>query len=266
MKFDGNFDRVAEIYDETRRLPEWVIARVRDRVLEATGATPETRFLELGIGTGRIALPFIQLGYSYTGVDISRNMLEQLRQKIGEREKVTLVEGNIASLPFEDESFDVVVAVHILHLVADWREALAEVRRVLKPGGHFVLGSDGGTAGDPSGDARRQWRTLVEERGVSVRPEYGSRGAVEEELTAQGARIAVYRVAHWESDDRPLDWLEEQRNRIFSATWNVPEEVLHDVHQQMLIWATAQFGTVDRPVRSAFDFLLSVSRWPASGS
>jgi ubiquinone/menaquinone biosynthesis C-methylase UbiE len=262
MTFEGNFDRVAGIYDETRRLPDWVVTRMRDRVVDATGTTRQTRFLELGIGTGRIALPFIEAGYDYTGVDISRKMVERLRQKAGPRDNVTLVDADITRLPFADDSFDVVMAVHILHLVPAWRQALAEARRVLKPDGAFVLGSDGSAPGDPSSEVRRQWRAFVEERGIVLRPDAGSRADIEEEQTSQGAKIAIYRVAHWEIDFRPLDHLEEQRKRVFSATWDVPDDVLLEVHQKMLAWTAENYGNVDRPVKSAWDFLISVTRWP----
>ena len=76
-----NFDRVAGIYDATRGLPEEAGTRVAEGIIEAVHATPTTRFLELGVGTGRVAIPVASRGYSYTGVDISTEMMARLREK-----------------------------------------------------------------------------------------------------------------------------------------------------------------------------------------
>ena len=70
-----NFDRAAAFYDATRALPDGVAEQVRDAVLDRVGARPGTRFLEVGVGTGRIALPFVRAGHAYCGVDLSVAML-----------------------------------------------------------------------------------------------------------------------------------------------------------------------------------------------
>jgi len=62
-----SFDRAAEYYDNTRGFPEGVDEQIRAAIVNYTGASFNTRFLELGVGTGRIALPFIQAGYDYSG-------------------------------------------------------------------------------------------------------------------------------------------------------------------------------------------------------
>ncbi|WP_414520260.1 class I SAM-dependent DNA methyltransferase, partial [Synechococcus sp. H55.10] len=75
------FDRAADFYDATRSFPPAVEEEIADAILAAVGATPETHFLEVGIGTGRIALPLIRRGCPYTGIDISERMLAVLRRK-----------------------------------------------------------------------------------------------------------------------------------------------------------------------------------------
>ena len=259
-----SFDRVASIYDATRAVPDGVIARVADCILAATRAGPDTKFLELGIGTGRIALPFIERGYAYTGVDISRRMMDRLRAKVPpDRENLSLLEADVTDLPFPDGSFDVILTVHVLHLVPEWRKALDEARRLLVPYGYFVEAHDGSLPGDPGDEIRRRWRTLVEETGTRLRPDYGTARALEAELTAQGCRTAVYRVAQWEHELRPIDLLEEQRNRVFSLSWDVPDDVLAAVHQKMLGWARERYGDVHRPITAHEEFMVSVSRYPS---
>src|SRR5689334_15240561 len=143
-----SFDRAVEYYDATRGYAEGVAERIRDAIVKETEADQNTRFLELGVGTGRIALPFIQAGYDYTGVDLSQPMMDKLEQKLTEDPakanfRYKLQQGDVTSLPFPDNSFDVIITVHVLHLIDNWQEAINEARRVLrKPGGKFILGYD----------------------------------------------------------------------------------------------------------------------------
>ena len=176
-----NFDRVADIYDATREMPSFVYDRIVDRVVAATHASAETRFLEIGVGTGRIAVPFLEHGYRFTGVDISERMMDRLRAKVrGQDVALTLVHGDVTELPFEDGSFDVVLAVHILHLVSDWQRAVREARRVLASDGYLVLGYEHSLSDAPGNELRHQWQAFVAEAGVTLSDRSGSWPAIEE--------------------------------------------------------------------------------------
>jgi ubiquinone/menaquinone biosynthesis C-methylase UbiE len=155
------------------------------------------------------------------------------------------------------------LTVHVLHLVPEWKKALQEVRRVLRPMGSFVRAHDASVPGSAGDQIRRTWRQFVEAAGVSLRPDYGSWQAVDTELTAQGCRTAQYRVALWTQEFRPIDFLEAQRSRAFSMTWEVPEAVLSSVHEQMLSWAREQYGDVRRSLSSEYELVVSVSRFPS---
>src|SRR5439155_3057000 len=173
------FDRAAEYYDTTRGYADGSAERIRDAIAAYTGAGRDTRFLELGVGTGRIALPFIRAGYDYTGVDISAAMMARLAGKLagdaGAAYRYQLHEADITALPFEAARFDVIIAVHVLHLVEDWQRAVQEARRVLRPGGWLLCGSDE-MAGEDSASAdlslpaplrmRRKWWELRRELGL----------------------------------------------------------------------------------------------------
>ena len=88
-----------------------------------------SRVLEVGIGTGRIALT---LDVPIVGLDLSRPMMDVLRSK---SDAVPLIEGDATRLPFPDGSFDAAYAAHVLHLIPAWRDAFAEMVRVVRPGG-----------------------------------------------------------------------------------------------------------------------------------
>jgi ubiquinone/menaquinone biosynthesis C-methylase UbiE len=254
-----NFDRVADIYDATRALPEGVPEQVAGRIVAATHANSDTTFLELGIGTGRIALPLVKRGYPYIGVDISTKMLDQLRSKLApDTTNLRLLQADVTELPFEDNSVDVALQVHVFHLIPEWKKALTEAWRVLRPDGYFITAYDGSVKDDPGAVIRQKWQELVKEAGIPLR-EYARR-ALDTELTARGYRTAVYRVARWEAEFRPITLLEEQRQRTFSASWNVPDGVLESVHQKMVAWATEEYGDIERVIPTRFEFTVAVSR------
>ena len=102
-------------------------------------ARPETSFLEPGVGTGLNVLPLIKQGYSVTGIDVSQEMLNQLCQKLHEiPQNLNLIHADASRLPFSNESFDVVLTVHMIHTVDNWKTFLDEIERVLKPKGFYL--------------------------------------------------------------------------------------------------------------------------------
>src|SRR2546425_4865974 len=118
-----SFDRVAAIYDETRGLAPRAMARVLAVLVDQLQGK---RVLEVGVGTGRYAVPLQKSGVRVVGVDISRKMVEFGLAK-GLRD---VVFADAARLPFVSGAFDVATTNHVLHLIPDWQEALREKLRV----------------------------------------------------------------------------------------------------------------------------------------
>jgi SAM-dependent methyltransferase len=132
-----SFDRAAEFYDETRGFPPGEETRVAAFLARAGGLTSSSRLLEIGIGTGRIALPLsAQVGAVY-GADLSSRMLARLNAK-RHSEAVFAVQADATRLPYASHVFDAAVTVHVFHLIPAWREALAELARVLKSDGKLL--------------------------------------------------------------------------------------------------------------------------------
>jgi len=111
--------------------------------------SPQARVLELGCGPATLwvkNLGRIPEGWDITLSDFSPGMLEDARRDLGEyqhRFKFEVVDAQ--SIPFDDESFDAVIANFMLYHVPDRPKAFAEIYRVLKPGGRFyaaTLGKD----------------------------------------------------------------------------------------------------------------------------
>ena len=258
-----NFDRVADIYDETRGLPPGMDERIMEAIVAATHAEPDTRFLELGIGTGRVALPFVRHGYAYTGVDISEQMMNVLRDKVGpEARNLELITGDVAHLPQADGSVDVVLAVHLLHLVPNVRVVLQEVQRVLAPMGHLVVAGNDTVPDDPRREIQGQWREFVQQAGVELPSNERGQTPGQTELWEMGAQTTVFHVGSWARPFRPADLLQEQRDRVFSLSWSVPDDVLEQVDHQMQDWVNTRYGSADVELETRQEFLLSVSQFP----
>lgn len=124
-----------------------------DAMLAAADPSPGVRVLDLGCGAGHTALAFAARGAEVTGLDLTAAMLAQGRRMAGERglSNVEFREGDAAAIPFPAAHFDVVTSRLSAHHYAQPRRAVAEVARVLRPGGRFFL-VDSVSPADPAQD------------------------------------------------------------------------------------------------------------------
>jgi ubiquinone biosynthesis O-methyltransferase len=125
------------------------LGRITDQIEEALiigliGPIRSERVLDVGCGDGMLSVRLAREGADVTGLDSDPRMLAAARDRASRsRAVVAYVEGNATSLPFADDSFDVVVAVTVLCFVPDAGRALSEMARVLRPGGRLVIGELG---------------------------------------------------------------------------------------------------------------------------
>ena len=107
----------------------------------------DSRILELGSGPGLLwksSIDRIPAGWKITLSDLSPGMLDAAwRNLVVTGRAFQFKEIDAQSIPFEDETFDVVIANHMLYHVPDRSKALSEIKRVLKPGGHLVATTAG---------------------------------------------------------------------------------------------------------------------------
>jgi ubiquinone/menaquinone biosynthesis C-methylase UbiE len=106
---------------------------------------PKTaRALEIGCGAGFLAIALAQRGFRVDAVDHAPSMVQLTRRHARETGMDRLIHtaiGDVHELSFEDESFELIVALGVINWLHDLKKALAEIRRVLKPSGYAVLNS-----------------------------------------------------------------------------------------------------------------------------
>ncbi|MDX6482744.1 MAG: demethylmenaquinone methyltransferase / 2-methoxy-6-polyprenyl,4-benzoquinol methylase [Gaiellaceae bacterium] len=130
------FDAIARVYDPMNRiLTAGLDGRWRRRTAEAVVRGGD-RVLDACCGTGDLALADARAGGTVTGLDFSEPMLERARRKSA---SIQWIQGDALALPFPDGSFDAVTVGFGVRNVDDLEHGLAELRRVLRPGGRVGI-------------------------------------------------------------------------------------------------------------------------------
>ncbi|ONI80285.1 SAM-dependent methyltransferase [Saccharothrix sp. ALI-22-I] len=169
-----------------------------DFFLSVVDETPAARVLDLGCGTGRLALGLAAAGHAVTGVDPAAASLAAARAKAG-AERVMWVEGSTDCLP--DAAFDVAVMTsHVAQFFVtdeEWARALADLRRALVPGGRLVFDTR-----DPRARRWERWNPVESRDRVTLAD--GVDVVVWTEVTAVegGAVTFVHHYAFSDGDER----------------------------------------------------------------
>jgi ubiquinone/menaquinone biosynthesis C-methylase UbiE len=137
MKAD-HYDSFAESYSTDNESSIFNAYYERPAMLDLAGDVNGRRVLDAGCGSGPLAAALVAKGAVVTGFDGSPAMVELARQRLGENADLHVADLS-RPLPFADAAFDDVVVSLVLHYLQDWTAPLAELRRVLEPGGRLLL-------------------------------------------------------------------------------------------------------------------------------
>lgn len=133
----SSYARWAPIYDRTfGSITKTGRSCAVDYINETNGSV-----LEVGVGTG-LSLSEYKKSLSVTGIDFSHEMLAKAREKVQQMnlsQVAELRQMDARQLDFPDSSFDTVVAMHVMSVVPEPEIVMAEIERVLKPGGRVVI-------------------------------------------------------------------------------------------------------------------------------
>jgi ubiquinone/menaquinone biosynthesis C-methylase UbiE len=246
-----SFDRAAGYYDQTRSLPAELMELLISRLFAEI--PPEGRCLEIGIGTGRIALPLTNRGVRVVGVDISGEMLRKLIANAA-RSAPPVAIADATRLPFRDGTFSSAVAAHVLHLIPAWKTALDELTRVLVPGG-VLLASKGA-------ELRVDWQVKVRRRFFAEAgdppwpPGIATMQELDQEMRGRGAAVRKVEDVRDEGASSISQLLESLEKGIYSACWSIDDDTRRLAAAAAREWASHEYGDLDvpRPSRHSSDW------------
>jgi len=210
-----SYDQIAERYDRV-----WS-ARFEDVARQIWARVPinaRDRVLDIGTGTGVVPRTRSQIAGAaglLVGCDRAPEMLQRARSQAA---GLHVLVAEATALPLRDESFDVVTASFVLSHIRDYAKALAEIRRVLKPGG-TVAATNWAPASDPYSAAWSEClagaisKSQIEWARAEVTPSedhFAQRGALEEALAEAGFSQADLEAVAVESDFAVEQFLEDR--------------------------------------------------------
>jgi ubiquinone/menaquinone biosynthesis C-methylase UbiE len=237
-----SFDRAAGIYDATRGLPAGTLAAVVEVLANELRSRPVC--LEIGVGTGRIALPLHDAGVALLGADVSVPMLERLLANAGGRSPFPLMRADVTALPLAAASVDAVLASHVLHLIPAWQAVVDESRRVLRPGGALLVDFGGGPAAPWSKDAAAIMRRHAIDR---RRPGVSNPHKVASYLGGRAELRPLAPVSMTLPRSLAED-LDEWEHQIHSWTWPYSAEQMAAACGEVRRWAIGEGLSLDTPV------------------
>lgn len=214
-------------------------------VIELAGAIPRNgRCLEIGIGTGRIALPLTRVGVPIIGIDISSAMLRRLVSNAAGNHPPIIV-ADATRLPFVGRSFASAIAAHVFHLIPGWKQAVGELVRVLRPGG-ILLASRGGRSVD--GWERQVRSHFFVEAGNPPWPPGADRiEDLDAHLHSLGAAVRVLTEVSVEGSSTINAQLASLEAGHQSACWSIDEPTRKTAAAATRQWAATEIGDVDEP-------------------
>ena len=143
-----NFDEYGWLEDYDKRMRSKKRLRYSETLSEVVrkASAEEGDFvLDIGTGTGNLAVKFLEKGCQVIGLDPSAKMLKMAKRRViewGRRFQIRLCENPFLEIPFPDQTFDVVASTYSIHHITDDAKRLSvkEMRRMLKPTGRIAIG------------------------------------------------------------------------------------------------------------------------------
>lgn len=248
-----DFGHVAGDYEATRGIPDAFMEALITDVINTCELTSTDLVLELGCGAGRFLRALASRKIPVLGVDVSRGMLEMAcnSQHSSKFLRSNLAFGDAAAIPLNHGLFRAILAIHLFHLMADWKEALSETVHVLRVGGTIITGYVGALTYQSK--LNLLYRKRRDELGYSV----GSLGAdpqdVVSELRGLGAAVETHDFQTWV--EVPLQvTLSYLDRRVFSSMWrNLPDVVHRQIMQEVRAAASSQFKDLNDIERIKID-------------
>ncbi len=247
-----SFERAADYYDETRGYPDGLAPTIASEIAVAGRCKGDELLLEIGVGTGRVALPVAEHVRRVVGVDLAESMLRKLVAKRANR-SVDAVRADLLQLPFADDHFDVALSLHVLHLVADWQAALRELARVMSPHGLYVQASDGRRLRVLWDEVNARLPTLQLDLGATHMP-------TDFPILGGFAAAGPERRLHYTQMTHVPTVLDQLRRRVWSATWTMSDRALGELVTTFEQVVQERYGCIPHALEDTRTFTVRVYR------
>lgn len=235
-----DFSENAPVYD--RRHGAVLAPDIAHHLASICDLPREARMLDVGAGTGRVAIAFAALGYKTVALDPALAMLNELRRKAPD-DQIQAVAGEGARLPFANAQFDAVILARVLYLMPDWQTVLRGTYDVLKPGGCLFHEWGNGEADEAWVQIREKARTLFQDAGVNDPFHPGSRTEAEIDDFLVGLGLHLRNELRIGPGPRMtlVDFVEKIASGEFSYIWNVPKHVRESCLPRLKKWSENTF-------------------------
>lgn len=222
------------------------------------------RFLEVGTGSGRTTRSLLEsdlaLETELVGVDISLTKLRRLLART-QSSPLNPVQADARSLPFPAGSFDIILTIHLLHLIRDWMTALLEFQRLLRPGGAYVRRGDKGNTATIWDQMRQQWLAILEAANLPQRHQTRRSQAIDDFLLRLGASHSSIHLGSKTWASTPKREIDRISVRTGLGTWQVPQQIMPQLLDALRSWAILEYGSLDQDCYYDEDIILDIWRF-----
>ena len=243
------FDRAADYYDTTRGAFDEEGTRLQTELLRGE-LSPSQPVLEVGIGTGQVALPLHDAGIDVMGLDLARPMMERLVVKSGGDRPFPLVQADATRMPFAQGAFGAAYLRWVLHLIPAWETALAEMVRVVRPDGVIcvLLGVYGGRRAEIQD--RFSEITGIDHTPVGLG--WNAVADLDRTMATLGRRFRALPPIDQASSETTEHFIRNIEANRYSWTWRLSDEVRMSTAQELRAWARERFADLDTPMPFEF--------------
>jgi ubiquinone/menaquinone biosynthesis C-methylase UbiE len=261
------FERVAPVYDSTRRMSDEVCIEITREIVEEADSKAGTLIADLGTGTGRFSIPLAMRGCRVVGLDVSLGMIRVMLSKIRKdwRSRLQPLVADARSLPFRSNSLDAVLCFQIFHLIHGWHSVIADVRRTLVKDGLLAVGES--IRKGISAEVNSQYKEIRDKRGYGYR-RVGAQDIDEvlSYLQSNGCSVPEEpEKQSWVGRMSINSIIQGLADKVYSGTWNVPDEAHLGIIQELREWANERYNNLEISREVSAEFKLAFVRFPTTG-
>lgn len=258
-----SFERIAPVYDSTRRMSDEVCIEISREIFSEAGSREGILVADIGAGTGRFSIPLVIRGCRVVGVDVSRGMLRLMLSKL-RREWLSRLQPVVAdaqNLPFRPSCFDAALCFQVLHLIQNWHLVIGETQRILREDAPLAIGES--IRAGINAEVNEKYKELRGKHGY----QYKRLGASDMEEALKYLRGGGWSTSEpedhsWVGHMTINSIIQGLADKVFSGTWNVPDEDHYGIIQELREWANKRYNNLEISREVSSEFRLAFVRPP----